>query len=56
MHRIKQIHKKFMQRPSYIARQIFKSLKSRYRLKAVFQNVKNVNNWDLWNTWKPFWG
>ncbi|MFX1239493.1 MAG: B12-binding domain-containing radical SAM protein, partial [Promethearchaeota archaeon] len=56
MHRIKQIHKKFMQRPSYITRQIFKSLKSRYRLKAVFQNIKNVNNWDLWNTWKPFWG
>jgi radical SAM superfamily enzyme YgiQ (UPF0313 family) len=56
MIKIKQIHKRFMQRPSFIVRQIFKTLKSRYRLRAVLQNIKNIDNWDLWNSWKPFWG
>jgi len=56
MQRIRQTHKNFMLRPSYISRQIYKSLKSRYRLRAVAQNIRNVKNWDIWNSWKPFWG
>ncbi len=56
MERIRQTHRKFMQRPKYISRQIFKTLKSSYRQKAILQNIKNINNWDLWNNWKPFWG
>jgi anaerobic magnesium-protoporphyrin IX monomethyl ester cyclase len=56
MIRIREIHKKFMRRPKWISRQILKTLKSRYRLMAVGQNFKNVKNWDLWNSWKPFWG
>jgi len=56
MFRIKQTHKKFMLRPNYISQQILKTLKSRYRLRAVAQNFKNVKNWDIWNRWKPFWG
>jgi len=56
MERIKQTHRKFMQRPRYISRQIFKTCKSRYRQKAIWQNFKNVKNWDIWNNWKPFWG
>ena len=56
MLRIKQTHKRFMQRPSFIARQMAKSLRSRYRLKALGYNIKNINRWDIWNSWKPFWG
>ena len=56
MDRIRETHKKFIQRPSYISRQIFKTFKSRYRQKAIWQNFKNVKHWDLWNNWKPFWG
>ena len=56
MLRIKQIHKKFMFRPNYISQQILKTIKSKYRLKAISQNFKNVRNWDFWNSWKPFWG
>ncbi|MFX1309456.1 MAG: B12-binding domain-containing radical SAM protein [Promethearchaeota archaeon] len=56
MERIKETHRKFMQRPSYISRQIFKTLKSSYRRKAIIQNIKNIKQWDLWNRWKPFWG
>jgi len=56
MERIRKTHRKFIQRPSYISRQIFKTFKSRYRQKAIWQNFKNVKHWDLWNNWKPFWG
>ncbi|NVM44883.1 MAG: radical SAM protein [Candidatus Lokiarchaeota archaeon] len=56
MERIRQTHIKFMKRPSYISRQIAKTLKSRYRQKAVLQNIKNIERWDIWNSWKPFWG
>lgn len=56
MARIKATHRKFMQRPSYISRQILKTLRSRYRLKGLWLNFKNVKRWDLWNRWKPFWG
>jgi len=56
MERIRETHRKFMQRPSYISRQIVKTFKSRYRQKTIWQNFKNVKNWDLWNNWKPFWG
>jgi radical SAM superfamily enzyme YgiQ (UPF0313 family) len=54
--RVKQAHIKFMKRPSFISRQILKTLKSRYRQKAIWQNFKNLERWDIWNTWKPFWG
>jgi len=56
MTKIKETHKKFMQRPGYISRQIFKTLKSRYRQKAIGKNFKNIKQWDIWNRWKPFWG
>ena len=56
MSRIKETHKKFMIRPKFISQQIQKTLKSRYRIAAISQNVKNVRNWDFWNSWKPFWG
>ncbi len=56
MERIRETHRKFMLRPSYISRQIAKTLKSRYRQKAVLQNIKNIERWDIWNSWKPFWG
>ena len=56
MARIRDTHRKFMQRPTYISRQILKTLKSKYRQKAVWQNFKNLKQWDLWNRWKPFWG
>ena len=56
MARIKDTHRKFMQRPNYISRQIFKTLRSEYRLKAFLHNLKNVQRWDVWNRWKPFWG
>jgi len=56
MERIRQTHIKFMKRPNFISRQILKTLKSKYRLKAVFQNLKNIEDWDIWNNWKPFWG
>lgn len=54
--RIKDTHRKFMQRPRYITRQIYKILKSRYRQKAFLYNIKNIQQWDIWNRWKPFWG
>ncbi|MFX1364618.1 MAG: B12-binding domain-containing radical SAM protein [Promethearchaeota archaeon] len=53
---IRYAHRKLMQRPRYIYRQIFKSLKSKYRLKAVLYNIKHIDRWDVWNRWKPFWG
>jgi anaerobic magnesium-protoporphyrin IX monomethyl ester cyclase len=53
---IKETHKKFMLRPKYISQQIYKTLKSSYRLQAITQNVRNVKHWDFWNNWKPFWG
>jgi anaerobic magnesium-protoporphyrin IX monomethyl ester cyclase len=53
---IKETHKKFMLRPKYISQQIYKTLKSSYRLQAIAQNVRNVKHWDFWNNWKPFWG
>ena len=56
MTKIKETHKKFMQRPRYISRQLFKTLKSRYRQKAIGKNFKNIKQWDIWNRWKPFWG
>ena len=56
MTRIRATHIKFMQRPSYISRQIFKTLKSGYRIKGFLHNFKNVKQWDVWNNWKPFWG
>jgi anaerobic magnesium-protoporphyrin IX monomethyl ester cyclase len=56
MARIRKTHKKFILRPNYISRQVLKTLKSNYRLKAISQNIKNIKNWDIWNTWKPFWG
>ena len=56
MLRIRDTHKKFMLRPRYISRQILKTMKSKYRLKAISQNFKNIKNWDIWNSWKPFWG
>jgi radical SAM superfamily enzyme YgiQ (UPF0313 family) len=56
MERIRQTHIKFMQRPSFISRQIYKTVISKYRLKAVLQNLKNIENWNIWNNWKPFWG
>ena len=56
MFRIRETHKKFMMRPNYISRQILKTLTSKYRIKAISQNLKNVKNWDIWNSWKPFWG
>ncbi len=56
MARIKETHRKFMQRPRYISRQIYKILKSRYRQKAFWYNIKNIQRWDIWNRWKPFWG
>lgn len=56
MTRIRTTHIKFMKRPSYISRQILKTLKSGYRLRGFMHNFKNVKNWDLWNRWKPFWG
>lgn len=56
MARIRATHRKFMQRPSYISRQILKTLRSRYRLKGLWHNFKNVKRWDIWNRWKPFWG
>jgi len=56
IYRIRQAHIKFMRRPSYISRQIIKTAKSRYRQRAILQNFKNVERWDIWNTWKPFWG
>ena len=56
MARIKETHRKFMQRPRYISRQIYKILKSRYRQKAFLYNIKNIQRWDIWNRWKPFWG
>jgi anaerobic magnesium-protoporphyrin IX monomethyl ester cyclase len=56
MIRIRETHIKFMLRPTYISRQILKTLKSRYRLKAISQNFKNIKYWDIWNSWKPFWG
>ena len=56
MVRIREAHKKFMLRPNYISRQILKTIKSKYRLKIISQNFKNVKHWDLWNSWKPFWG
>ncbi|MFX0042386.1 MAG: B12-binding domain-containing radical SAM protein [Candidatus Hodarchaeota archaeon] len=56
MLRIKDAHRRFMQRPRYISRQIYKILKSRYRQKAFLYNIKNIQRWDIWNRWKPFWG
>ncbi|MFX1274633.1 MAG: B12-binding domain-containing radical SAM protein [Promethearchaeota archaeon] len=56
MSRIKHAHLKFMQRPQFITRQIFKTLKSSYRIKAFTHNMKNIERWDIWNSWKPFWG
>jgi len=56
MARIRATYRKFMQRPSYISRQILKTLRSRYRLKGLWHNFKNVKRWDIWNRWKPFWG
>ncbi|MHA2280465.1 MAG: B12-binding domain-containing radical SAM protein [Promethearchaeota archaeon] len=56
MERIRETYSKFMKRPKFISRQISKTLKSRYRQKAVLQNIKNIKHWDLWNKWKPFWG
>ncbi len=56
MQRLRDTHRKFMKRPSYISRQIFKTLKSPYRLKGILYNFKNVSKWDVWNSWKPFWG
>ena len=56
MERIRQTHVKFMQRPSFITRQIYKTLISRYRLRAILQNIKNIENWNVWDNWKPFWG
>ena len=53
---IRETHKKFMLRPKYISQQIYKTLKSSYRLQAIAQNVRNVKHWDFWNNWKPFWG
>ncbi|MFX0008797.1 MAG: B12-binding domain-containing radical SAM protein [Candidatus Hermodarchaeota archaeon] len=53
---IKKTHKKFILRPKYISQQIYKTLKSSYRLQAIAQNVRNVKHWDFWNNWKPFWG
>ncbi|MFX1442881.1 MAG: B12-binding domain-containing radical SAM protein [Promethearchaeota archaeon] len=56
MTRIRLTHIKFMQRPSYISRQILKTLKSGYRIRGFLHNFKNVKQWDIWNNWKPFWG
>ncbi|MFX1280993.1 MAG: B12-binding domain-containing radical SAM protein [Promethearchaeota archaeon] len=56
MLRIRNAHVKFMQRPRFISRQIYKTLKSRYRQKAFLYNIKNIQRWDVWNSWKPFWG
>ena len=56
MARIRATYRKFMQRPSYVSRQILKTLRSRYRLKGFMYNFKNVKRWDIWNRWKPFWG
>ena len=56
MLRIRNAHVKFMQRPGFISRQIYKTLKSRYRQKAFLYNIKNIQRWDVWNSWKPFWG
>ncbi|MFW9821166.1 MAG: B12-binding domain-containing radical SAM protein [Candidatus Thorarchaeota archaeon] len=56
MMRIRETHIKFMRRPKYIYRQLLKTLKSKYRIIAIGQNIKNVKHWDLWNRWKPFWG
>jgi len=56
MARIKDAHRRLMQRPTYIYRQIYKTLRSKYRLKAFFYNIKNIKQWDVWNRWKPFWG
>ena len=53
---IKVAHRKLMQRPRYMSRQIYKTLKSKYRLKAFLYNIKHVDRWDIWNRWKPFWG
>ncbi len=53
---IRDAHRKLMQRPRYISRQIYKTLKSKYRLKAFLYNIKHVDRWDIWNRWKPFWG
>ncbi|MFW9900679.1 MAG: B12-binding domain-containing radical SAM protein [Candidatus Thorarchaeota archaeon] len=53
---IKYAHRRLMQRPRYISRQIYKTLKSKYRLKAFLYNAKNIDRWDIWNRWKPFWG
>ncbi|MFX1567011.1 MAG: B12-binding domain-containing radical SAM protein [Promethearchaeota archaeon] len=49
-------HRRLMQRPRYMSRQIYKTLKSRYRLKAFLYNIKHIDRWDIWNRWKPFWG
>ena len=56
MEGIRITYRKFMQRPRYISRQILKTLKSGFRLKGFLHNLKNVNQWDVWNHWKPFWG
>ncbi len=56
MERIRDTHRRFMMRPRYISRQILKTLSSRYRLKGIMHNVKNIDRWDIWNRWKPFWG
>ncbi|MFX1502882.1 MAG: B12-binding domain-containing radical SAM protein [Promethearchaeota archaeon] len=53
---IRYAHMKLMQRPRYIYRQMYKSLKSKYRLKAFLYNIKHIDRWDIWNRWKPFWG
>ncbi len=53
---IKVAHRKLMQRPRYMSRQIYKTLKSKYRLKAFLYNIKHIDRWDIWNRWKPFWG
>jgi len=56
MEGIRITYRKFMQRPRYISWQILKTLKSGFRLKGFLHNFKNVNQWDVWNHWKPFWG
>ena len=56
MSMIRETHQRFMLRPKYMVRQIQKTLISRYRLKAISQNMRNVQRWDIWNSWKPFWG
>ena len=56
MERIRATHRKFMLRPSYISRQMIKTLKSGFRLRGLLHNFKNVKQWDVWNHWKPFWG